>query len=181
MLERHFNTGQIMENKKYSISQIQRLMEISPSELQSLIKENRKHIGVEFLEDADGVRMAYLDAESLKKLIFFKQLKNGCNVSSKEAFEQMNANYSLSNKENKINSMVNALEKEVANLNSKINTLISKYEYAIRELSYSRSVNITLNKRLNLMEARQIALLDQLDKNTAEESINHEIPAQVIN
>lgn len=151
-----------MIRKKYLTSQIQRLMEISSTELQQLIKENRKHINLEITEDEGGNRVAYIDSSSLKKLIFFKQLKNGSNLTIKEACEQMKVIDPLIEKETKVEGMFSAMEKEVELLNEKIQTLISKYEYVVNELSETRSTNISLNRKVNLLKAREIALIEEL-------------------
>ena len=112
-----------MNKKKYFIPKVQQLMEISASELQGLINEHRKHINLEFVEDESGNNVAYIDSASLKKLIFFKQLKCGANLTIKEACEQMKVRKPIEGKQEKVEGMITAMEKEVGMLNEKIQTL----------------------------------------------------------
>lgn len=171
-----------MIRKKYLTSQVQRLMEISASELQLLIKENRKHINLEFIEDDDGKSLAYIDSSSLKKLIFFKHLKTGSNLTIKEACEQMKEMEPLVGKQEKVEVMFSAMEKEVKLLNEKIQTLITKYEYVVKELSETRSVNISLNRKVNLLKAREIALIEELaSDNFGDKNEHFIISEQMIN
>jgi hypothetical protein len=159
-----------MEKKTYSISQIQKIMDENPVELQKLIRKNKKYLNIQVIEGKNGEKENLVDEESLKKLLFLRQLETGRNLTLDEAFEQMRLPDLLPKPEEtnyyqKLIASIESMHKEVLSLGAKLKTLTVKYSYAVNELGKNRAINQSLKNEISILRNREAALMGQLQKN----------------
>lgn len=174
-----------MKEKRYSISQIQQIIDISPNDLQKLIRKNSARLQVKTLHLPDGSQESFLDEESFKKLIFIKQLETGIKLSVDEVCELMKEKKIMAAEETLDDNLANAeyarfdrciesVEEEVKLLRTRLTRMVIKYDHCIKELNFSRSRNIGLENELKKYKNREAALMGELRK-SAEENLDEEI------
>jgi DNA-binding transcriptional MerR regulator len=174
-----------MKDKRYSISQIQQIIDISPNDLQKLIRKNSTRLQVQTCELPDGSQEKFLDEESFKKLIFIKQLETGIKLSVEEVCELMQEK-KLGN-ENELDETaaqfneyanfdryIDSVEEEVKLLRTQMTRMVIKYDHCIKELNLSRAKNIALEKEIKKHQNREAALMGELRK-TATATFEEEI------
>ncbi len=163
-----------MEKKTYTISQIQKIMDENPVELQKLIRKNKKYLNIQVVIGKNGEKENLVDEESLKKLLFLRQLETGRNLTLDEAFEQMRLPELLprvqkTNYYQKLNESIENMHHEVLELGAKLKTLTIKYCHAVNELGKNRAVNQSLKNEISILRNREAALMGQLQKNAEDQ------------
>ncbi len=166
-----------MKEKRYSISQIQKIIDVSPNDLQKLIRKNSARLRVQTRAMPDGSKEIFLDEESFKKLVFIKQLETGIKLSIDEVCELIREKKlgddqeSLSGKTDEIStfdSSLQAVENEVYQLRTQLTRMMVRYDHCLKELNLSRSKAIALEGEMNKLKNREAALMGQLRKFSAD-------------
>lgn len=166
-----------MKEKRYSISQIQKIIDVSPNDLQKLIRKNSARLRVQTRALPDGSKEIFLDEESFKKLVFIKQLETGIKLSIDEVCELIREKKlgddqeSLSGKTDEIStfdSSLQAVENEVYQLRTQLTRMMVRYDHCLKELNLSRSKAIALEGEMNKLKNREAALMGQLRKFSAD-------------
>ena len=165
-----------MKEKRYSISQIQQIIDISPNDLKKLIRKNSGRINLQTCEMPDGSKETYLDEESFKKLLFFKHLESGVKLSVDEVCELINEKKLKeddeevleSQLESRFDQCLRSVEEEVEQLRSQMTRMLIKYDHCLKELNISRSKNIVLENEMKKLKTREAGLMGQIRKFAAE-------------
>ncbi len=169
-----------MKEKRYSITEIQQIIDISPNDLQKLIRKNSSRIKLKTCDLPDGSKETFLDEDSFKKLLFIKQLEMGTKLSVDEVCamirEKKIKQEDEEDKSEKISEIsgldlsLQSLEDQVDFLRRQLNHLIIRHDHCIKELNLSRSKGVVLENELKRMKNREAALMGQLRKFAAEHS-----------
>lgn len=166
-----------MKEKRYSISQIQKIIDVSPNDLQKLIRKNSARLRVQTRALPDGSKEIFLDEESFKKLVFIKQLETGIKLSIDEVCELIREKKlgddreSLPEKTDEIStfdSSLQAVENEVYQLRTQLTRMMVRYDHCLKELNLSRSKAMSLEGEMNKLKNREAALMGQLRKFSAD-------------
>lgn len=174
-----------MKEKRYSISQIQKIIDISPNDLQKLIRKNSSRLQMMTCDMPDGRKEKFLDEESFKKLIFIKQLETGIKLSVEEVCELIrekefvddNDSERAGSKEDHYASFdrcIDSVEEEVKRLRTQLTRMVIKYDHCIKELNLSRAKIISMENEIEKFKNRQAALMGELRK-SAQENADAEI------
>ena len=78
-----------MKEKLYSINHVQEMIDISPADLQKMLKKNAKVLHLIREDRGNGRKEVFIDEESLQKLIFIRQLENGAPVTDSAVCEMI--------------------------------------------------------------------------------------------
>ncbi len=178
-----------MKEKRYSISHVQQMINISPAELQKMLKKNARVLHLFKEEKENGKKEVFLDEESLQKLIFIKQLENGARLSESEVCEVIRVpeveslEACASTERQTCDRLMRTLEsvsEEAEELKSKLHGLMIKHDHLIKELNISQAKNITLEKEIGTLRNREAALMGQLRQN-AENFHEEELEIRLVN
>ena len=142
-----------MKEKRYSISHVQQMIDISPAELQKLIKKNSTVLNLSREDLGNGKKEFYLDEESLQRLLFIKQLeKKGSRLSDLAVCEMIKVPQPgtkkavASNEETfyrRLLVSIEAASTEAAQLKTTLQGLMLKYDHVIKQLNIAQAKNIT--------------------------------------
>lgn len=174
-----------MKERKYSIDQIQKLIDISPAEIQKLIKKNSQYLKVEREDGADGKKEVFLDELSFRRLLFISQLEKGGSLTSIAACELIKTpllNEPTQNSSSACERLMNAFDAvsgEVETLQLQLRALMLKYDHLIKELNLAQAKNITLKKELSTLRNRELALMSHLRQNA--ENDEEDVDDQLVN
>ncbi len=157
-----------MKEKKYSIDQIQKIIDISPGEIQKLIRKNSQHLNVAREDRGSGKKEVYLDELSFHRLLFISQLEKGVSLNADAACELIKIP-SLETGEGKeantytrLLTSFEAVSSEAETLQVQLRALMIKYDHLIKELNISQAKNMTLEKELGTLRNRELALMSHL-------------------
>jgi hypothetical protein len=157
-----------MKDKRYSIDQIQKIIDISPAEIQKLIRQNSSYLNVAREDGGNGKKEVFLDEVSFRRLLFISQLEKGGALSSVAACELIKTpelDDVADLPENACNRLLAAFEAvtaETETLQLQLRALMLKYDHLIKELNISQAKNITLEKELSTLRNRELALMSHL-------------------
>lgn len=160
-----------MKEKLYSISHVQQMINISPAELQKLIRKNAKLLHLVREDSGSGKKEVFLDEDSLQKLIFIRQLENGTKLSDMAICEMIRTpeigrmKATASNEEEfyaRLMATIEAVSAEAGQLKSRLQGLMIKYDHVIKQLNVSQARNITLEKEIGILRNREAALMGHL-------------------
>ncbi|GAB4276629.1 MAG: hypothetical protein Kow0029_18770 [Candidatus Rifleibacteriota bacterium] len=166
-----------MKEKRYSIAQIQKIVGISPNELNKLLKCNAKRLKLTVIRNSDGSKETFLDEESFRKLLFIKQLEKGLHFSIDEICELVKEKIPGQEDEKEqaakdpygfFDRSLDAFESEVKLLRTQLTRLMIKYDHCLKELNISRSRNQCLENELRNLRNREAALMVQIRKDSTE-------------
>lgn len=178
-----------MKEKRYSISHVQQMINISPAELQKMLKKNARVLHLFKEEKENGKKEVFLDEESLQKLIFIKQLENGARLSESEVCEVIRVpeveslEACASTERQTCDRLMRTLEsvsEEAEELKRKLHGLMIKHDHLIKQLNVSQAKNITLEKEIGTLRNREAALMGQLRQN-AENFHEEELEIRLVN
>ena len=177
-----------MKEKRYTIANVQQMINISPAELQKIIRKNANALTL-FREDiGNGKKEVCIDEESLQKLIFIRQLGNGAKLSEQEVCgmirvpELASMQTCASTEKETVARLLKTLEKvsvEAVELKSQLDGLLIKHDHLIKMLNVSQAKNITLEKEIGILRNRQAALMGQLRQNA--ENTEEELEVRLVN
>ena len=177
-----------MKEKRYSIASVQQMINISPAELQMMIRKNAAVLTV-FKEDlGNGKKEICIDEESLQRLIFIRQLGSGSKLSDKEVcgvirVPELNSLKTCANTEKEtITRLLKTIENvssEALQLKARLDGLLIKHDHLIKMLNVSQAKNITLEKEIGILRNRQAALMGQLRQNA--ENFDDELEVRQVN
>lgn len=177
-----------MKEKRYSIANVQQMINVSPDELQKIIRKNANALTL-FREDlGNGKKEVCIDEDSLQKLIFFRQLESGARLSGKEAcgvirVPDLNSLKTCAGTEKEtVARLLKTLEKvsaEAVQLKSQLDGLLIKHDHLIKMLNVSQAKNITLEKEIGILRNRQAALMGQIRQNA--ENTEEELEIRLVN
>jgi len=177
-----------MKEKLYSIENVQSIIDIAPNELQKLIKKNSRYLKIIREENSDGRKEIFFDEESLKRLMFLKQLEHGGDFSRSAIFEMVQAPR-MSIKQNeksnedplaKVCKSLEAVSEEAICLQKQMHELIGKHEHVLKELNLVRAKNILLEKEIGILRNREAALMGHMRQN-AENFDEEDLEYQLFN
>lgn len=162
-----------MKEKKYSIDHIQNIIDISPAELQKLIKKNSRHLNLIKEERENGKKETFLDEESLQRLLFITQLEKGGDFSRQAACAQIRTPEITGAVEvnaqdvlyNRMNMTLSAVTAEAGLLQNQLTSLMIKYDHLIKELNLAKAKNIIQEKEISTLRNREAALMGHLRQN----------------
>ncbi|MBU1107408.1 MAG: hypothetical protein KKB51_12115 [Candidatus Riflebacteria bacterium] len=176
-----------MKEKKYSIDHIQRIIDISPTEIQKLIKKNSQYLNVAREDSGSGKKEVFLDELSFRRLLFISQLeKKGSAISAEAVCELIKTPdlYDETSQEKPADAYVRlvgafeAVSTEAETLQVQLRALMLKYDHLIKELNISQAKNMTLEKELSTLRNRELALMSHLRQsaeNIAEEDLDDQL------
>jgi len=174
-----------MKDKRYSIDQIQKIIDISPSEIQKLIRQNSHYLNVARDERGNGNNEVFLDEVSFRRLLFISQLEKGGTLSSVAACELIrtpeldNAADQPENACERLLTAFEAVSAEAETLQVQLRALMLKYDHLIKELNISQAKNITLEKELSTLRNRELALMSHLRQSAENEE--EDLDDQLVN
>lgn len=162
-----------MKEKRYSIETVQTIIDIAPNELQKLIKKNSRYLNIIREETAEGRKEIFFDEESLKRLMFLKQLELGGDVSRGAVVEMVKTPRMAADKHKKaqedplarVCKSLEAVSVEATCLQKQMHELIVKHDHVLKELNLVRAKNILLEKEIGILRNREAALMGQLRQN----------------
>lgn len=178
-----------MKEKRYSISHVQQMIDISPAELQKLIKKNATALNVSREDLGNGKKEICLDEESLQRLIFIKQLEKGGQLSDLAVCEMIKVpqiskkKAGVSKEEEFYSRLLNSIEAvstEADQLKSQLHGLMIKYDHVIKQLNVAQARNITFEKEIGTLRNREAALMGHL-RQSAENFGEDELDNQLVN
>ncbi len=177
-----------MKEKRYSISNVQQMINISPAELQKMLRRNANLLTV-FKEDlGNGKPEICIDEESLQKLIFIRQLGSGSKLTGKEACEmirvpELNSLKTCASSEKEVvarlQKILESVSAEASDLKNQLDGLLIKHEHLVKMLNVSQAKNITLEKEIGILRNRQAALMGQLRQNA--ENSDEDLEIRLVN
>lgn len=177
-----------MKEKRYSIENVQNIVDISPTELQKLIKKNSRYLNLIREENSEGRKEIFFDEESLKRLLLLKQLERGGDISKGALCEivkspKMAAESKIETREDPLARVCRSLEAvsvEADQLNRQLQELVMKHEHVLKELNLVRAKNILLEKEIGILRNREAALMGHLRQN-AENLDEEDLENQLFN
>ena len=143
-----------MKEKRYSISHVQQMINISPAELQKMLKKNARVLHLFKEEKENGKKEVFLDEESLQKLIFIKQLETGAQLNGSEVCEMIRVpeveslKTCASTERQTCDRLMHSesVSGEAEELKRKLHGLMIKHDHLIKQLNVSQARNITRKK-----------------------------------
>ena len=158
-----------MNDKKYSIREIQKISGLSPVVLQEIIRKHRHYLVLEKQKDESGHEETVIGQESFEKLMFIKSLVFGKGMTSMEACNYLKTfKQSLGEDAKDLLEPVNlCLEKIVADislLKERMDCLLTKYSSVVKQLHDSKTENYHLKKEMEQIREQTSSLTVQLRK-----------------
>lgn len=174
-----------MKEKRYSIDQIQKIIDISPSEIQKLIRQNSNYLNVAREDHGNGKKEVFLDEVSFRRLLFISQLEKGGALNSVAACAiiktpELDEVTEPEDACRKLFTAFAAVSSEAETLQLQLRALVVKYDHLIKELNISQAKNITLEKELSTLRNRELALMSHL-RQSAEENAGEDLDDQLVN
>ncbi|NLF98034.1 MAG: hypothetical protein GX569_14980 [Candidatus Riflebacteria bacterium] len=173
-----------MKEKRYSIDQIQKIIDISPSEIQKLIRQNSHYLNVDREDRGNGKKEVFLDEVSFRRLLFISQLEKGGTLSSFAACELIKTPElkDVDQPENACERLLTAFDAvsaEAETLQVQLRALMLKYDHLVKELNISQAKNMTLEKELSTLRNRELALMSHLRQSA--ENDEEDLDDQLVN
>ncbi|PKL42147.1 MAG: hypothetical protein CVV41_15325 [Candidatus Riflebacteria bacterium HGW-Riflebacteria-1] len=176
-----------MKDKKYSIDQIQKIIDISPAEIQKLIRKNSQYLNVAREVSGSGKKEVFLDELSFRRLLFISQLEKGGTLNSNAVCELIKtpdletgvaeakpvAEYS------RLFSAFESMSAEAETLQVQLHALMIKYDHLIKELNITQAKNMSLEKELGTLRNRELALMSHLRQSAENEE--EDLDDQLVN
>jgi len=163
-----------MKEKLYSINHVQEMIDISPAELQKMLKKNARVLHLVREDRGNGKKEVFIDEESLQKLIFIRQLENGAPVTDNAVCEiikvpELNSLKTCSKTQKalfeRLTSTLDALFSETNFLKAQLQGLTVKHDHLIKQLNVVQAKNIVLEREVGILRNREAALMGQLRQN----------------
>ncbi len=156
-----------MEKKKYSIKEVQNIVQILPTALQDLLKKNQSHLKLEVVRNEKGEEEVFLDPDSLQRILFLKQLELRQKLTPQELLTQISEGEGLLSEKkgtgvNALNLILDGLVGEVQNLNDNLENLISRYHEVSRELKQFKCENMELRREMDSLKVKHNLLLEEI-------------------
>jgi len=163
-----------MEQRKYSIREIQRISQLSPATLQDLMQKNSACFNLEVVKLPSGEEEVYLDQLSFERLMFLKRLQLHEAGTEEETLEQLrgtslNFIQDEDGESFSLDSSLDAIALEMRELKSSFKDVALKYKELNRELNHARVENARLATENAALKARQQNLLNGLRPQTIDE------------
>ena len=176
-----------MKEKKYSIDHIQKIIDISPAEIQKLIRKNSQYLKIAKEDGGSGKKEVYLDELSFRRLLFISQLEKGSALSSEAVCELIktpelsdDAQAKPADAYVRLVGAFEAISAEAETLQVQLRALMIKYDHLIKELNISQAKNLTLEKELSTLRNRELALMSHL-RQSAENIDEEDLDDQLVN
>lgn len=163
-----------MNEKKYSIRELQRIANLSPGDLRDLINKNRQHLTLEMLKNSEGQEEMFIDQPSFERLMFIKHLVFGSALSHEEALSHLEEPQKTMDEAkcdpcSILLSSLEQLAEGVRTVKGKMDYLYIKYNQVIRDLQDAKTDNLRLKKELEALRENQSILAGKL-KQTIDDS-----------
>jgi hypothetical protein len=173
-----------MKEKRYSIDQIQKIIDISPSEIQKLIRQNSHYLNVDREDRGNGKKEVFLDEVSFRRLLFISQLEKGGSLSSIAACElirtpELKDVDQPANACERLLTAFDAVSAEAETLQVQLRALMVKYDHLVKELNISQAKNMTIEKELSTLRNRELALMSHLRQSA--ENDEEDLDDQLVN
>jgi hypothetical protein len=178
-----------MKEKHYSVSEIQKIIDLSPNELLKLIRKHSSKIKIFKIRHENGTKESFIDKESLKKIIFLRQLESGFKLNLEEVCELLDEQgpdkskvqefFEKTNFSDAFSKKFDEVEKEVIHLRAQLSQMITRYDYCLKQLSLNKAKNIALTQDIKRLKNREAALIDQFNRNSRDNP--EEIPRKDLN
>ena len=176
-----------MKEKKYSIDQIQKIIDISPAEIQKLIRKTSQYLNVAREDGDSGKKEVFLDELSFRRLLFISQLEKGsalnadavCELIKTPSFENESASGKPVEAYSRLFSAFESVSAEAETLQVQLRALMIKYDHLIKELNISQAKNMTLEKELSTLRNRELALMSHLRQSAENEE--EDLDDQLVN
>jgi chromosome segregation ATPase len=159
-----------MNDRRYSIKEVQKMTQLSPKVLQAIIKKYRQHLTITTEKGPEG-KEQYLDHPSFERLMFIKQLHLREQLSQDEATHQLMApSPSLTQFANgnipmeSLKTALDGLSKEVSTLGDSLQKILARYHLLVKEVNIYRAENRELQKELEALKAGHHAIVDQIKR-----------------
>lgn len=160
-----------MEQRKYSMKDVQRMIQLSPYVLQDLLKKYPQHIQIEVVKGPDGEEV-YMDHASLERLMFLKQLELNQTPTHDELLSQLIDPNLSSNSEPAptddtlkiLEGSLELLSSEVTKMGDTLQQILGRYGHVLRDLSACRTENRQLQKEVESLRSRQNLIIGQITK-----------------
>ncbi|NCB38841.1 MAG: hypothetical protein EOM80_08735 [Erysipelotrichia bacterium] len=177
-----------MKEKRYPIEHVQKMIDISPAELQKMIRKNARVLHLHKEDIGDGKKEVYLDEESFHRLLFIKQLERGGGINGMAACELIKTprpRYAEPEDQTKkfytkLISSLEAVSAETTLLKTQLQNLMIKYDHVIKQLNISQAKNICLEKEIGTLRNREAALMGHL-RQSAENRADEELDENLVN
>ncbi len=163
-----------MEQRKYSIRDVQRISRLSPATLQDLMRKNSACFTLEVVKLPTGEEEVYLDQPSFERLMFLKRLQLHEAGTEEETLEQLRGTaLNFQNDEGaesfSLDSSLDAIALEMRELKSSFTDVLLKYKELNRELNHARVENARLSTENAALKTRQQNLLNGLNPQIIDE------------
>ena len=159
-----------MNDRRYSIKDVQKMTRLSPKVLQAMLKKYRQHLTITTEKGPEG-REQFIDHASFERLMFIKQLHLREQLSSDEATHQLltvpPAAMLLAGNSPPFDSIKSALDNlsnEVSSLGNSLQKVLARYQLLVKEVNIYRTENRELQKEVESLKARQHAIIDQIKR-----------------
>jgi len=164
--------GKTMDQRRYSIKEVQKITQLSPTVLQDLLKKYRNHLTLEVVTGPQGEEV-FMDGNSLERLIFLKQLELRQKPTQAESVSQLlpaaaknqtSANLSQAEVLGYFISALDMISKEVAALEESLQQLVLRYSHVVNDLNVARLENRELQREIEILKTRQNLIIGQMKR-----------------
>ena len=158
-----------MDQKRYSMKDVQRITQLSPLVLQEFLKKYQHQISIEVVKGPQGEE-TYMDHASFERLMFLKQLELRQAPSHAEIVNQLQEpsakticiEGSEAGPAVFLKGALDTLSSEVTNLSSSLHQILMRYSQVLKDLNQCRAENRHMQKELGALKARQNLIISQL-------------------
>ena len=176
-----------MEKRRYSITEIQSITQLTPATLQDFLRRFQKYFSFEMEDGPEGTQI-FLDQTSFERLMFIKNLELNQDANPEEAANQLKTlgtpTRPKSEKKNiaaTLEHFLDSLTKQIRTLETSLNQILYRYVQVLKDLNQCRSENRFMRKEIDALRHRQEKILVQINQGESQEIAEAKIKKDQLN